>query len=131
MNKGYTLIELLAILFILGIITIVTVPNLITTNKKSKEKEINEFKKTVENAAEIYVETHLDLEEIKQLKENNKPLCINIKKLIIDSEKGAGLLSPETINPETNTTLSNLNASVQVTKNNGEIIYKYQSNSCN
>ena len=31
MNKGFTLVELLAVLFILGIITIVAVPNVITT----------------------------------------------------------------------------------------------------
>ena len=72
MNKGFTLVELLAVLFILSVITIVAVPNVITTNQKSKEKDIAEFKKTVENAAEVYVETHLDTDWV-----------VNLKKMVI------------------------------------------------
>ena len=44
MKKGFTLVELLAILVILGVITLVAVPSIITSNKKSKDQEYEKFK---------------------------------------------------------------------------------------
>lgn len=133
MNKGFTLVELLAVLFILGIMTIVAVPNVITTNKKSRENDIIQFKKTVENAAEVYVETHLDLPEVQNLKNNGTVLCISTQKLITNEEgiEGIGLLNSNLKNPENGIEIMSLNASVKVTKNNNEIIYEYKdSNNC-
>ena len=133
MNKGFTLVELLAILFILGVMTIVAVPNVITTNKKSKENDIEQFKKTVENAAEVYVETHLYLDEVKNLKNGGGSYCIDIKKLIADREtsEGVNLLNPNLKNPENGTEVSLLEASVLATKTDDEIIYEYKaSNNC-
>ena len=131
MNKGFTLVELLAVLFILSVITIVAVPNVITTNEKSKEKDIAEFKKTVENAAEVYVETHLDTDWVVDLKKNGNPHCININDLIVDKETGTGvnLLNPNLKNPENDTEVVSLNASVDVYKEYDEIKYtKYLIN---
>lgn len=132
MNKGFTLVELLAVLFILSVITIVAVPNVITTNEKSKEKDIAEFKKTVENAAEVYVETHLDTDWVVDLKKNGNPHCININDLIVDKETGTGvnLLNPNLKNPENDTEVVSLNASVDVYKEYDEIKYKYKNSNC-
>ena len=133
MNKGFTLVELLAVLFILSVITIVAVPNVITTNEKSKEKDIAEFKKTVENAAEVYVETHLDTDWVVNLKNNGTPYCININDLIVNNVTGAGvnLLNPNLKNPENDTEVVSLDASVDVYKNEyGEIEYKYKNSNC-
>ena len=130
MNKGFTLVELLAVLFILSVITVVAVPNVIITNKKTKENDINQFKKTVENAAEVYVETHLSLDWVKKLKTNGGNYCISIKNLI-DTEGNTGsanLLNPNLKNPENDTEVSKLDISVLVTKNDdGEILYEYKN----
>ena len=133
MNKGFTLVELLAVIFILGIITTVAVPNIVTTNKKSTENNITQFKKTVESAAEVYVETHLDLQAVQDLKNNGTELCIPIKKLITSEESsdGVGLLNPNLKNPENGVEIISLNSSIKATKNNNEIIYEYKdSNNC-
>lgn len=133
MNKGFTLVELLAVIFILGIITTVAVPNIVTTNKKSTENNITQFKKTVENAAEVYVETHLDLQEVQDLKNNGTVLCIPIKRLITneDNPDGVGLLNPNLKNPKNGVEIISLNSSIKATKNNNEIIYEYKdSNNC-
>ena len=133
MNKGFTLVELLAVLFILSVITIVAVHSVITTNKKSKENDIEQFKKTVENAAEVYVETHLDLPQVQNLKDNGIELCIQIKKLINGTEENGsvGLLNANLKNPENGIEITSLNASVKATKQNNEIIYEYKnSNNC-
>ena len=130
MNKGFTLVELLAVLFILSVITVVAVPNVIITNKKTKENDINQFKKTVENAAEVYVETHLSLDWVKKLKTNGGYYCISVKDLI-DTEgnmESANLLNPNLKNPENDTEVSKLDVSVLVTKNDdGEILYEYKN----
>lgn len=121
MNKGFTLVELLAVLFVLGIITIVTVPSVITTNQKSVQKDINEFHKTIENAAEVYVETHQDL------KKSGTSFCVNVSTL-----EDYGLLSGNLQNPDPdhNDTVDNLNASVDVKKIGSEITYTYKDSSC-
>lgn len=133
MNKGFTLVELLAVLFILSVMTIVAVPNIVTTNQQSKKNEIEQFKKTVENAAEVYVETHLDLPEVQNLKNNGIKLCIPIKKLITSEESsdGVGLLNPNLKNPENGIEIMSLDASVRAIKSNNEIIYDYKNtNNC-
>lgn len=132
MNKGFTLVELLAVLFILGIMTIVAVPNVITTNKKSKENDIIQFKKTVENAAEVYVETHLDLPEVIALKEQGIELCIPTKRLITSEESSGsvGLVNSSLKNPENGIEIVSLNASVKAKKINNEIVYEYKDSNC-
>ncbi len=137
MNKGFTLVELLAVLTILSVITLVAVPNVITMNKKTRQNDIEQFKRTVENAAEVYVETHLDLEWVQKLKNNGEPYCIDIKDLIVDPNKsnGSSLLNPNLKNPANDTPILSSNGSVSIRKVNYEdekyeIVYKYQDGSC-
>lgn len=125
MNKGFTLVELLAILFILGIIIIISVPNIINTNEKSKEEDINQFKKTVENAAEVYVETHLEDVNVINLKNDGTDFCIPKDALINDN-----LLNPNLENPESSKSISEENFSVLAQKQYNEIKYEYKSSNC-
>lgn len=128
MNKGFTLVELLAVLFILSVITIVAVPNVVNTNKNSKEDEEKQFKKTIENAAEVYVETHLENQEVINLKQGGT-YCIPLSKLLpsSDTNQGAGLISQNLKDPDGNP-ITSLTSSVSVlaTKVDGEIKYEYK-----
>ena len=123
MNKGFTLVELLAILFILGII-IISVPNIINTNQKSKENECEQFLKTIENAAEVYVETHLELQTVQDLKTNN----FSKLQITLDDLKKDGLLSSTIKTPKGKDI--NLASEVTATNNDGEITYEYNKINC-
>ena len=114
MKKGFTLVELLAVLVILGVITLVAVPSVITTNQKSVENEYNEFKKTVENAAEIYMETHID----------QKPGVGETKSISVKVLKDAGFINSNLTNPKTKNVISD-DDTISVKKENGTITYTY------
>ncbi len=114
MNKGFTLVELLAVLVILGTITIIAVPNVITTNQKMAENDYNEFKNTVENAAEIYMETHID----------QKPVAGETKHISIKTLKDAGFINSNLINPQTKNIISDTDT-ITVKNSNGTITYTY------
>lgn len=58
-KKGFTLIELIAIIIIVSIIMIVSFSSLTRTLKKTKLKEVEDFKTKIATATQIYVETEL------------------------------------------------------------------------
>lgn len=53
-NKGFTLVELLAILVILGLIALATIPNISKQVKESEKQEQNVLDKKIENASKLY-----------------------------------------------------------------------------
>ena len=122
-HRGFTLVELLAILVILGLITLVAVPTIVSNNKKTKERDVEEFKRTVENAAEVYVETHLDEKKIKDFKKSNssnEAMCIST-----DTLTELGLLNSSLVNPETNERIGVSTHFVSITKSDNNINYSY------
>ncbi len=118
-DRAFTLIELLSILVILGVITIVGVPTMVTSSKKSKERDYNEFRQTVSNAAEVYVETHQD-KYITLKNTNNATATIDINDLI-----SVGLLNSQLTNPNTNQTIFETGGTVTAKNVNGTITYTY------
>ena len=54
-NKGFTLVEVLAVIVILGIIMAIMVPNVSTLLEKSKEDNYEHLKKSVVSAAKMYI----------------------------------------------------------------------------
>lgn len=126
MKKGFTLVELLAILVILGVITLVAAPAIVSTNKKSIENDYSQFKKTIENAAEVYVETHLDDVNVVNLKKNGTPMSISVNELI-----GSGLLNGGMVNPNVeldgsgNEKIGSEDIVVTVTKSGSTLVYTY------
>ena len=116
MKKGFTLIELLAVLVIIGVITLVTVPNIINTNKKSVDNDYKEFKQTVKNATETYVELRPEFKE-----KINGSTEITLKDVA-----EAGLLNKNMINPKTGKEIKDANYIVTVTKNGNNLEYKFK-----
>lgn len=119
MKKAFTLVELLAIFAILGAIVLVSVPSIVSTNKKSEENNYNQYKESVENAAEIYVETHPD--KFANVKfTNGATATINTDDLV-----ASGTIQGTLKNPRTNVQLVNEPSSVTVKNQDGTLIYTY------
>ena len=78
MKKGFTLIEILAVVTIIGLLFVLVIPKI--TNSLSNKKEdisvINE--RLIISAAKNYVEDYID----EFAKENSKTYCLPIKTLI-------------------------------------------------
>ncbi len=121
MKNGFTLVELLAILAILGAIVLVSVPSIISTNKKSQEQNYDQYTTNIENATEIYIETHPD--RYATLKTtNNTTVTINTEDLV-----ASGVIQGTLTNPKTNVQLINEASSVTVKNQNGTLIYTYNA----
>lgn len=57
-NKGFTLVELLAVLVILIAIMSIAIPSISSSLERSKSKQNEARKKVLESAAELYVTDH-------------------------------------------------------------------------
>lgn len=119
MNKGFTLVELLAILALLGAIVLVSVPSIVSTNKTSQENNYEQYTQNIENAAEIYVETHAD--RYQTLKTTNNATA-NIKS---EDLVASGVIQGTLTNPKTDVQLINEASSVNVKNQNGTLVYTY------
>ena len=119
MKKGFTLIELLAILALLGVIVLVSVPSIISTNKTSQENNYNQYLSSVENAAEVYIETHID--KYDTLKTTNGTTETVQTEDLIQS----GYIQGSLKNPKTNKTLNEEKGTVTITNDGGTLVYKY------
>ena len=121
MKNGFTLVELLAILAILSAIVLVSVPSIISTNKKSQEQNYDQYTTNIENATEIYIETHPD--RYATLKTtHNTTVTINTEDLV-----ASGVIQGTLTNPKTNVQLINEASSVTVKNQNGTLIYTYNA----
>lgn len=121
MKNGFTLVELLAILAILGAIVLVSVPSIVSTNKRSEENNYNQYKESIENAAEIYVETHPDrFATLKSVP--NTTVTINTEDLV-----ASGVIQGTLKNPRTNIQLINEASSVTVKNQSGTLVYTYNA----
>ena len=57
-NKGFTLVELLAVLVILAAIMGIAIPSITSSMERTKEKQNEEKKAMIESFAELYVADH-------------------------------------------------------------------------
>lgn len=83
-RKGFTLIEILAVVVILAVISVTVGISMNGLMNRQKEKHESEFEKTLENAACVYAEKHME------------ETSVAASTLI-----SAGLLKKDTINPKT------------------------------
>ena len=112
--RGFTLVELLAVLVILAIIITITTVAVSSVLSNSEDSVSDLQKKNVEEAAKVYY-----------LKEgmNTNATCVSIQTLI---NKGY-IEGTEVLDPKTKETIS---GSVKITYASNQYSYKYQSSSC-
>lgn len=78
MKKGFTLIELMAVIVIISLVVILTFPNIVSQIKKSKDANKESVNSIVISAAKKYVNDNPN--DFKEKKDNN--YCIDINTLI-------------------------------------------------
>ncbi len=97
-KKGFTLVELLAVIVILGVLLSLVVMSVNTYLKKAKETSLNSLIKSIEETSEIYLSDHSSeypqlnvvgssfTFELEELVDNNY-----IKKPVIEDVKGENI----------------------------------------
>ena len=60
-NKGFTLVEIIAVIGLLVLISSITIPSIIKMNNKNKEKNYNRIVDTIITAAENYYHSYLEV----------------------------------------------------------------------
>ena len=57
-NKGFTLVELLAVVVILVVLMAIAIPNISSSIERSNKKKDDAMQKVIESAGELYVSKH-------------------------------------------------------------------------
>ncbi len=113
MKKGFTLIEVIAVIVILGIIGLIAIPVSNNITKRSKEKLYNEQIDKIISACKTYM-----LENDNTDPDENFTRYVSIEIL-----QNTGYLGKEEIiDPKTGEVI---NGSIQVTYTNGKYAYEY------
>lgn len=119
-KKGYTLIELLAVLSVMAIILLIAIPSITKQLSDIEENKYAQFKQNLYLAAESYINAFPS--SFTMLKMDGGKACIDVTSLIED-----GWIKSSFNNPKTNKAVS-LNSSVKVTNISGEYKYTYFPN---
>lgn len=131
-NKGFTLVEILAVIVILGLLVTIAVPNVLNMSKKVKDEMYESKVDMVEKAAQLYGEDYKDV--IK-----NGARIVSIKELLSNN-----YLSKEDKNCDVNNTskpcikdardnssMDNRNVCVCIIDNRAVASFVENSNNCN
>lgn len=121
-RNGFTLIELLGVLVILGIVLVIAVPSMTKTLKKSKDDEYKRLVKTIEIAAENYIEKNRD--QYSVLNEVGGVVTITLQQLIDDS-----LLQNPVLNPKTGKDISGNATVIAQTDSDKTLNFRFTLNS--
>lgn len=76
-KKGFTLVEVLAVVVILGILTAIVVPNIFSSLTKAKTKSYNILIDTIKDNAKLYVSRHQEIVDAAILSDGHYTLTLN------------------------------------------------------
>jgi prepilin-type N-terminal cleavage/methylation domain-containing protein len=114
-NKGYTLVEILAVIVILGMLLVIVIPNVGNLINMNKENNIKQFNISIKNAAKLYISDYkyeitlvsntcsvdetIDIDKIGDANNLNPNSQITIKTLVnegyIKTSKDGNIYSPD------------------------------------
>ena len=77
-NKGYTLVEILAVIVILGMLLVIVIPNVGNLINMNKENNIKQFNISIKNAAKLYISDYkYEISVVGKCNNINDELTIN------------------------------------------------------
>ena len=119
-NKGFTLVELLAVLVILSAVMWIAIPSLGSSMERAKKKQNNVNTKVLIAAAEMYVADH----RYAIMKQESSSCFIDVSTLL----EGSYISSDSAVDANGN----DINGVIVYTKNNNSYEYKddYSGNAC-
>ena len=117
-KKGFTLVELLAVIVILSLILVIAVPSVNKYIKQSKEKAYNTQISTIIEAAQAYASTN------PELLPNRENISV---KITLGQLKSAGLIKEEVKNPNDDKYFDDA-LTIKIKKNKENYIYEVVEN---
>ena len=120
MRKGFTLVELLAVIIILGIILLIIVPNVAGILNRSQERLNEEQIREIESAAKQWGLRNLNIKDNKPYKGDNV-----ISYVTIDTLQKGGFLENKDVRDLTDNSDVSLNTKICVSYDNNQFIYEY------
>ncbi len=111
-KKGFTLVELLAVIVILGLIAVIAAPLVLGTINSSKDSLSKEQQNRVIEAAKIYA--------TKQLSEDSA--CVSISEL-----QSGGYLETDVVDPKSGSNMANSKVQIVWCEDINQYGYKYDA----
>lgn len=98
-KKGFTLVELIAVIGLIAILAVIIGTNMVGLQGKQKEKNYNSFKEKLESATCLYMNkaNNIDLKNKCQANNNSNACLVKIADLIRMS-----LIDEDIVDPRTN-----------------------------
>ena len=81
-NKGFTLVEVIAVIALLGLVIIITSTGILSGESKAKEKMLETKIKNIEKAAVLYGQDYRHKINLEGSDPSNHPLCYKNGSLI-------------------------------------------------
>lgn len=92
-KKGFTISELITVIALLSIVMVVTIPRINSSIKESRADQLEEVRKMVANATEVYLDTKCGMDAYNNLIENNEII------IYLNSMSECGLIESKIYNP--------------------------------
>lgn len=136
--KGFTLVELLAVIAIMGMLAVIMVPTISGVIEENKKNSLSNLKNSIKSSARAYIsdnryEIKLDNKSCNNNNTKREIFSIN-NKTILESKITVELLvnegylksnSGEIINPETNKTINKGESNIEVKYNCSSKDFEY------
>lgn len=119
MKKGFTLIELLAVIVVIAIISLIALPSITSQLTKTKGDVNKKANETIINAAELYLDHNVNLQEFK----TDTNICVTLEVLVNNGNLKAPIKNLETgksLDLKTNAVQITYHAGTKV-MNNGKV----------
>lgn len=117
-NKGFTLVELLAVLVVLITILLIAIPSITSSIERNKQKMLEKKYDMIEAAAESYVNLYKNSLDYSKFKSGNCGISI-------DKLKNVGLLTDEDLKDADNKDITG-----SVWYNNNKYEYSVREGNC-